>query len=224
MADLLPLNPDELLTTTRAVRKRLDLTRPVERSVVERCIEIAMQAPSGSNRQTWQFVLVDDPAVKQQLADLYGSVFDSFSSSTPAATFDETDTRAQRKAHVNASAQHLRDHLHEVPVMTPDAVLNDVASGRFEGWPAIRAFFGQGLAKWDDLELLPDEFWVNEDGLALHYVMSATVKDADRFGPEHVGKKWSVEVMSLLRFDGDRICYEADFHAPGARNRSLGIG
>ena len=53
--------------------------------------------------------------------------------------------------------------------------------------------------------------------------MSATVKDPDRFGPEHVGRKWSVEVMSLLRFDGDRICYEADFHAPGARNRSLGI-
>jgi ketosteroid isomerase-like protein len=109
------------------------------------------------------------------------------------------------------------------PFMTPDAVLNDVASGRFEGWPAIRAFFGQGLAKWDDLELLPDEFWVNDDGLALHYVMSATVKDPDRFGPEHVGKKWSVEVMSLLHFDGDRVCYEADFHAPGARNRSLGI-
>jgi hypothetical protein len=108
--------------------------------------------------------------------------------------------------------------------MSPDAVLNDVASGRFEGWPAIRAFFGQGLAKWDDLQLVPDEFWVNEDGLALHYVMSATVKDPGRFGPEHVGKKWSVEVMSLLRFDGDRICYEADFHAPGARDRSLGIG
>ena len=109
------------------------------------------------------------------------------------------------------------------PFMTPGAVLNDVASGRFEGWPAIRAFFGQGLAKWDDLELRPDEFWVNEDGLALHYVMSATVKDPDRFGPEYVGRKWSVEVMSSLRFDGDRICYEADFHAPGARNRSLGI-
>jgi ketosteroid isomerase-like protein len=107
--------------------------------------------------------------------------------------------------------------------LTPDAVLNDVASGRFEGWPAIRAFFSQGLAKWDDLELLPDEFWVNEDGLALHYVMSATIKDPDRFGPEFVGKKWSVEVMSLLRFDGDRVCYEGDFHAPGARNRSLGL-
>ncbi len=107
--------------------------------------------------------------------------------------------------------------------MTPDAVLNDVASGRFEGWPAIRAFFAKGLAKWDDLVLAPDEFWVNDDGLALHYLMSATVKDAAIFGEEHVGKKWEVEVMSFLRFDGDRICYEADFHAPGARNRSLGI-
>ena len=64
MAELLPLDPDQLLTTTRAVRKRLDLTRPVERSVVEECIAIAMQAPSGSNRQTWQWVLVDDPATK----------------------------------------------------------------------------------------------------------------------------------------------------------------
>jgi hypothetical protein len=109
------------------------------------------------------------------------------------------------------------------PFMTPDAVLNDVASGRFEGWPAIRAFFAKGLAKWDDLVLAPDEFWVNDDGLALHYLMSATVKDAAIFGEEHVGKKWEVEVMSFLRFDGDRICYEADFHAPGARNRSLGI-
>ena len=94
------------------------------------------------------------------------------------------------------------------PFMTPDAVLNDVASGRFEGWPAIRAFFAKGLAKWDDLVLAPDEFWVNDDGLALHYLMSATVKDAAMFGEEHVGKKWEVEVMSFLRFDGDRICYE----------------
>ncbi len=117
MVDLLPLTPDELLTTTRAVRKRLDLARPVEREVVEECIAIAMQAPSGSNRQTWQFVLVDDPNVKEELAEIYRSVFDSFSSSTPAASFDESDTRAQRKDRVNASATYLRDHLHEVPMM-----------------------------------------------------------------------------------------------------------
>src|SRR5262245_3615327 len=109
------------------------------------------------------------------------------------------------------------------PYMTPDAVLHDVASGRFEGWPAIRAFFASGLSRWDDLELKPDEFWTNDDGLALHYIMSATVKDPARFGPEFVGQRWAVEVMSSLRFEGDRVCYEADFHAPGARNRSLGL-
>ncbi len=107
--------------------------------------------------------------------------------------------------------------------MTPDAVLHDVASGTFEGWPAIRAFFATGLAKWDDLQLVPDEFWANDSGLALHYVMSATVRDPSIYGPEHVGKKWSVEVMSFLRFDGDRVCYEADFHDKGSRARSLGI-
>ena len=60
-------------------------------------------------------------------------------------------------------------------------------------------------------------------GLALHYVMSATVKDPSIYGAEHVGKKWSVEVMSFLRFDGDRVCFEADFHDKGSRARSLGI-
>ena len=53
-------------------------------------------------------------------------------------------------------------------LFTPDAVLSDVASGRFEGWPAIRAFFARGLATWSDLRLLPDEFWFNDDGVALH--------------------------------------------------------
>jgi nitroreductase len=117
MADLLPLNPDELLTTTRAVRKRLDLSRPVERSVVEECIEIAMQAPSGSNRQTWQWVLVDDPAKKQQLAEIYRGVFDSYATATPASSYAEGDTRAERKEAINASARHLRDHYHEVPIL-----------------------------------------------------------------------------------------------------------
>ena len=67
----LPLSPDELLTTTRAVRKRLDLTRPVERTVVEECLQIALQAPNGSNRQTWNWVVVDDVATRAQMADIW---------------------------------------------------------------------------------------------------------------------------------------------------------
>jgi ketosteroid isomerase-like protein len=109
------------------------------------------------------------------------------------------------------------------PFFTPDAVLTDVASGRFEGWPAIREFFAKGLAKWTDLRLEPDEFWANDDGLALHYVMSATVRDPTIYGPEHVGRKWEVDVMSYLRFDGDRVRFEADFHDRGARARFLGL-
>lgn len=109
------------------------------------------------------------------------------------------------------------------PLFTTDAVLSDVASGRFEGWPAIRAFFAKGLARWGDLRLEPDEFWFNPDGLALHYLMQATVTEASLYGPEVVGQRWSVEVMSYLRFDGDRVCYEVDVHDRGARERSLGL-
>ena len=106
----------------------------------------------------------------------------------------------------------------------PDGVLDDVASGRFEGWPAIRAFFARGLARTGNLTLVPDEFWTNDSGLAVHYVMSADVVLPETFGPEYVGRRWSVGAMSFLRFEGDRVCYEADFHDKGARAKSLGIG
>ncbi len=62
---------DHILTTTRSVRKRLDLTRPVEPEVIEEAIEIALQAPTGSNIQGWHFVVVTDPEKKKAIADLY---------------------------------------------------------------------------------------------------------------------------------------------------------
>src|SRR4051794_40839184 len=67
----LGLSPDELLTTTRAVRKRLDFSRPIERSVLEECVTIAQQAPTGGNAQGWAFVIVTDPDQRRALADLY---------------------------------------------------------------------------------------------------------------------------------------------------------
>jgi SnoaL-like domain len=106
---------------------------------------------------------------------------------------------------------------------TADAVLSDVASGRFEGWPAIRAFFAKGLSVWDDLVLAPDEFWTNDSGVAVHYLMSATVTDPAMYGEAMVGRRWEVEVMSYLRFRGDQVCYEVDVHDRGARARSLGL-
>jgi hypothetical protein len=108
------------------------------------------------------------------------------------------------------------------PFFTPEATLFDVASGQFDGWPAIRAFFARGLSRCDNLTLVPTEFWSNDDGLAVHYVMSAGVIDPSTFEPELVGRRWSVGAMSFLRFDGDRVSYEADFHDKGSRLKSLG--
>ena len=62
---------DKLLTTTRAVRKRLDFSRPVPLDVVTECLRIALQAPTGSNAQRWRWVVVTDPEVRHALADLY---------------------------------------------------------------------------------------------------------------------------------------------------------
>ena len=108
--------------------------------------------------------------------------------------------------------------------LTADAVLDDVASGRFEGWPAIKAFFINGLSRTANLTLVPDRFWSSDEGLAVHYVMSGDVVRSESFGPEHVGRRWSVGCMSYLEFDGDRVRYEADFHDKGSRAKSLGIG
>ena len=111
------------------------------------------------------------------------------------------------------------------PWFAPDGVLDDVASGRFEGWPAIRTFFASGLTRTHHLVLAPQEFWANGDGLAVHYVMSGDVVRPESFGPEHVGRRWSVGCMSYLRFDAanERVAYEADFHDKGSRATSLGI-
>jgi nitroreductase len=67
----LGLSVDEVLTTTRAVRKRLDVTRPVSRELLEECLEIALQAPNGSNRNTWRWIIVDDRDMVARLADEY---------------------------------------------------------------------------------------------------------------------------------------------------------
>ena len=68
---LLNLSVDEVLSTTRAVRKRMDFDRPVEPEVIKECLEAAIQSPSGSNVQGWQWMVVTDPDKRAALADLY---------------------------------------------------------------------------------------------------------------------------------------------------------
>lgn len=108
------------------------------------------------------------------------------------------------------------------PYLRDDAVLYDIVGGEFQGWPAIRAFFAQGLEKWPDLVLAPEELWTNERGVALSWVMTATVPD-DRMGAGAKGRQWRSEGMSYLVFDGDRVAREIDYHDSGAVGRSLGL-
>ena len=68
---MLELSIDDVLSTTRTVRKRLDLTRPVPRAVVDECARLAFQAPNGSNEQRWGWVFVDDAPTRRAMAELY---------------------------------------------------------------------------------------------------------------------------------------------------------
>jgi nitroreductase len=114
MSELLPLGLDELLSTTRAVRKRLDFDRPVPESLIRECVDVAFQAPTASNRQGWHFVVVGDPAKKQALQDIYGRAFDPYAN-MPAPHYKEGDTRAERGAKVKDSATFLRENMHRSP-------------------------------------------------------------------------------------------------------------
>ena len=108
---------DHLLTTTRSVRKRLDPSRPVDTAVIERCIEIALQAPTGSNAQGWSFVVVTEAAKRKGLADLYKRAFGLYAGNPEMrATYGTDDLRAQQMPRVLDSATWLAEHLHEVPV------------------------------------------------------------------------------------------------------------
>lgn len=99
-----------LLSTTRAVRKRLDLDRPVERQVILDCIRLATQAPSGSNSQRWRWLVVTDPARRRALADLYRGVWESTYAQTGPSSTDATGLR------IFDSANYLYEHLADVPV------------------------------------------------------------------------------------------------------------
>src|SRR5512132_149184 len=66
---------DQLLTTTRTVRKRLDLRRPVEPAVIQECLEIAIQAPNGGNQNRYHFVVVTDPVKRAAIGAIYKKVF-----------------------------------------------------------------------------------------------------------------------------------------------------
>jgi nitroreductase len=134
----LDLSSDDVLATTRSVRKRLDLERPVERAIVEECLELALQAPTGGNLQGWQFVFVEDAAKKQALADIYARNFKKYAAA-PRREFPDGDPRNEQQSAVTSSASYLAENFHRVPMMMIPCV-----AGRLDGAPTFQAASGWG--------------------------------------------------------------------------------
>jgi nitroreductase len=123
----LDLTVDELLTSTRSVRKRLDFDRPVSREVLMECLDLALQAPTGSNAQGWLWVFVTDPEKKKAWADIYRA------NATPYLDLPKPvrgDMRDQQIDAVMNSAKYLNENLEKAPVF-----LIPCLEGRPEGTP-----------------------------------------------------------------------------------------
>lgn len=131
----LPLTPDELLSTTRAVRKRLDFDRPVADDVIRECVELAMQSPSGSNNMTMQFVVVRDPETTAALGEIYRQCYGIYSSldGVYIRSIDKGDPQANAQQQRSAdSADYLADRMGDAP-----AIVIPCVRGRLDGLPAM---------------------------------------------------------------------------------------
>ena len=135
MSTLLPLGPDELLSTTRSVRKRLDLSRPVEPELLRECIDVATQAPTGGNNQGWHWLIVTDPEKKKPIAEWYRDAFKAFYGNRDQVlgNLDQADgAYVDTTRKVIDSADYLADHIGEVPVWVIACI-----EGRTDGAPAV---------------------------------------------------------------------------------------
>lgn len=164
----LNLSADEVLTTTRSVRKRLDLDKPVPREVLMECLEIALQAPTGSNAQGWQWMFITDPVKKQAIADIYRTnALPYLDRLRP--DYGEGDVRSERMDFVSDSAKYLAEHLHEVPVMLipclegrPEKASLGISASFWASlfpaaWSYCLALRSRGLGScWTTLHLLED--------------------------------------------------------------------
>lgn len=165
-SETLNLSADDVLTTTRSVRKRLDFDKPVPREVLMECLDIALQAPTGSNSQGWQWVFVTDPDKRLALAEIYRTNATPYLNAEKPTYGDERDERAPK---VMDSASYLNDNLEKAPVMLIPCLEGkpkDTVSGASAGYwgsllPAVWSFMlalrSRGLGSaWTTLHLLGD--------------------------------------------------------------------
>ena len=137
---------DNVLCTTRSVRKRLDFDRPVGLDVIQRCIDISLQAPTGSNRQGWSVVVVTDPEKRKFIGQKYREGFETYQKMGLAPEYEKGDLRAEQRDRVIDSAMFLAKNFERAPVHVIYCI-----DGRFEdaGSIAQASMYGSVLpAAW----------------------------------------------------------------------------
>ncbi|HEV2476653.1 MAG TPA: nitroreductase family protein [Candidatus Dormibacteraeota bacterium] len=126
------MTPEKLLTTTRSVRRRLDFERPVPRELLLECVRIAVQAPTGGNRQGWHWMFVTNEEKKKRIGELYRDSYYPYAESRPQ--FPEGDPRREQQTRVKTSSDYLAERFGEVPVMVIPCI-----AGRAEAMPNMVA-------------------------------------------------------------------------------------
>ena len=237
--DIDPAHVDTVLATTRAVRRRLDLARPVDNQLLLDCIDLAEQAPTGGNLGSRRWIVVRDQAVKDQLAALYRETAGSFMSTTA----ERLRGTGHPQEKVMASASYLVDHLAEVPAIVIPTIIgrHDGSSrpGLFDSviqaaWSFCLALRARGLGTTWVTAALQDEARVKEilgvPGHMTEIVMfpvawttgtdfkraprhpARAITYFDRFGTTSASGPGD----TLAFDDGPGIIAEADIDAPAA--------
>lgn len=163
----LNLSVDEVLTTTRSVRKRLDFDRPVSREVLIECLDLALQAPTGSNTQGWQWVFVDDEEKKKALAEIYRVNFNAYRK-MPAPQYADDDLRTEQRGRVVDSASYLADNIAKAPWLLVPCIQGSVDIAERDGaglwgsllpavWSYMLALRSRALGSaWTTLHMVGD--------------------------------------------------------------------
>lgn len=216
---MLSLSPDELLTTTRSVRRRLDFDRPVPREEIERCIEIALQAPNGSNLQTWHWLLIDDRATLAELAKLYNLAMDDYIQQLGDAVGENyVGADIPRSGKITDSVLYLRENFARLP-----AVVLPLMAGRPEGqglfmqasqwgsilqaaWSFMLAGRARGIASaWTTAHLWREREVAQLLGIPKHYCQTVLLPVAYSLGTDFkpAYRRPLAEVSSWNRFQGN---------------------
>jgi nitroreductase len=175
---LLPLTPDELLSTTRAVRKRLDFTRAVPDDLIRECVALAMQSPSGSNNMTMQFVVVRDPAKKAAIGEIYSqccAMYRTWDGIYIGSIDKGSEAANAQQSRSTASFEHLSGQMGQAPAL----VIACTTGGRADGLPSLMSanMFGNVMPAMWSFMLAARARGLGTCWTTLHLVMEQQVAD-----------------------------------------------